>query len=166
MKKIKIMGFTLTLVWMIIIFSFSHQTAKVSDEISRNIVTSFIINHYNEYDTMDAEEQIHFADTLDLIIRKIAHFMEYAVLGFFYSIILYSYSLDKKYGWIKFIIASSFLCLLYSSSDEIHQLFIAGRNGNIKDVILDTSGGVFGTVIYVLFIRFYKKCFCHNKSII
>lgn len=157
MKRTRIIGFVLALLWMIIIFLFSNQTAEVSDKISRNFVTAFIIEHYDGYASMETDKQIEFADTLDFAIRKTAHFMEYAILGFFYSIILYGYELDKKYNWVKFIIASSLLCLIYSGSDEIHQLFVAGRNGNIKDVLIDTSGGVFGTVIFVLLIKVMQR---------
>jgi len=37
--------------------------------------------------------------------------------------------------------------LLYACSDEFHQLFVIGREGSIKDVILDTSGGMMGMLI-------------------
>lgn len=37
--------------------------------------------------------------------------------------------------------------------DELHQLFIPGRCGNFWDVLLDTSGGAFGLVGCVWFIK-------------
>jgi VanZ family protein len=42
---------------------------------------------------------------------------------------------------------------LYACSDEIHQLFVPNRSGELLDVLLDTFGGSLG----VLSISFFKR---------
>jgi VanZ family protein len=37
---------------------------------------------------------------------------------------------------------------LYASSDEWHQTFVPGREGCIRDVCIDTTGAVFGILIW------------------
>ena len=38
--------------------------------------------------------------------------------------------------------------ILYACTDEIHQLFIQGRAGQLKDVLIDTIGSLTGIYIY------------------
>ena len=40
---------------------------------------------------------------------------------------------------------------IYACSDEIHQLFIRGRSGEILDVLIDTLGGFTSSFIYTIF---------------
>ena len=35
-----------------------------------------------------------------------------------------------------------FICFLYACTDELHQLFIAGRSAEIKDVLIDSFGSL------------------------
>ena len=46
------------------------------------------------------------------------------------------------------LILSILLCILYATTDEIHQIFINGRDGNIKDVLVDSIGIIIGCLIY------------------
>lgn len=157
MKKIKIAGLILSVCWMILIFTFSNQTAVKSDTISRNIVTNFIIEHYDRYDFLKEDEQIRLADVLDFVVRKAAHFTEYAVLGILYSITLTGYGVHKKYGKKRLLLVSAVMCCIYAASDELHQIFVPGRNGNIRDVCIDTMGGITGAVIVILCIKIIRS---------
>jgi VanZ family protein len=47
---------------------------------------------------------------------------------------------------------SFILCFLYACSDEIHQLYVPGRSGNIKDVFVDSIG-----ISLVLVVYYFKK---------
>ena len=53
------------------------------------------------------------------------------------------------------------ICLLYASSDEIHQLFVPGRSGEVRDVMIDFSGAALGialsTLVFLLICRIKKK---------
>lgn len=161
MKSIKIVGIALSVFWMVLIFCFSNQTAVKSDTISRNIVTSFIIDHIDGYSSLEKDKQIDIADKLDFVVRKLAHFTEYAILGVFYSIGLIGFDVHKKYNKRRLILISSIMCFVYSMSDEFHQLFVSGRNGNIRDVCIDTLGGITGavfvTIILIIVLRVKLK---------
>ncbi len=39
--------------------------------------------------------------------------------------------------------------ILYAVSDEVHQLFVPGRGGQLTDVIIDTAGAGAGLGIYM-----------------
>lgn len=87
-------------------------------------------------------------DTLSLIVRKCAHFTEYTILAF-----LIYYGLAKNQVNNKSILLYTVLITFaYACSDEFHQLFINGRSGQFKDVLIDTSG-----VIFICLWHYLKK---------
>ena len=114
------------------IFIFSSMSGEISGIQSDGIVAMLAkIIHY----TGDI-------DVLRIIVRKLAHFTEYLILG----ILVIN---ACKYNSVKDIIKLSILiCLLYACSDEIHQLFIQGRGGRILDVCIDTLGSLTGIFTY------------------
>ena len=77
------------------------------------------------------------------IVRKAAHFSMYALIGGITMIVIYSFS--KKI----FLAASvSFiLSVLYAVFDEKTQIAVDGRNGNIMDVFIDSSGALVAITI-------------------
>ena len=95
------------------------------------------------------------------MVRKSAHFFEYAILGILFLLTLRSFGVGDRYGYVKTIIAAIVLVCLYSISDELHQSFVPGRNGNIKDVFIDTSGGVTGIILLWGILKLH----CNKKSI-
>ena len=96
-----------------------------------------------------------------LIIRKLGHFSEYAALGFF-SFAYFSNIFTKKINKenIKLTLFISLLfSIFYALSDELHQTFIVGRDGNFKDVIIDSFGAIFGIIVskIIFSLLFCKK---------
>ena len=129
MKKISII---LVIIWMIVIFIFSNASGELSNLQSEGIVAKLaLLIHY----TGDI-------NILRVVVRKIAHFTEYLILG----ILVIN---ACRYNGIKNIIKLSILiCILYASLDEIHQLFIQGRAGKVLDICIDTIGSVSGIYLY------------------
>lgn len=80
----------------------------------------------------------------EFTIRKLAHFIEFAVLGFFLSATVHAYSGRFKNHIYKIL----FFMLAIPITDEFIQYFSDGRNSQIKDAILDFSGGVFGFLCF------------------
>ena len=72
----------------------------------------------------------------DLVLRKIAHAAEYAVLGALLARALRNPGVAVAAG------------VLYAVSDEVHQLFVAGRQGSPLDVAIDAVGVVAGVVLW------------------
>lgn len=81
--------------------------------------------------------RISQVDITDFILRKSAHFVEF----FIFTILLFR-ALSNSFFKInrKTIILSAVFSFLYVLSDEIHQLFVPGRSGNILDVGIDSLG--------------------------
>lgn len=86
------------------------------------------------------------------IIRKLAHFVEYSVLGIALSIIK-SFVKDSRYN----ITTSLFIGLLVALIDETIQLFSIGRSGELGDVWIDFCGVLFGIALICLIKRTKNK---------
>ena len=131
-----------------IIFGFSNQNGETSGGLSRK-VTEFIveINPFNKNITEEQKElQI---ENLHPKIRKLAHFSIYTLVGILLMSLCMTYELKN----IKRFFISLIFGIIYATTDEIHQLFIQGRSGNFIDVLIDTSGVLFG-IILILGIMF------------
>ena len=74
--------------------------------------------------------------TWDLVLRKLAHTAEYAVLG---GLLLRA----VRRPWPAIALGA-----LYAVSDEVHQHFVAGRHGAWYDVLIDTVGVTVGVVVW------------------
>ncbi len=79
----------------------------------------------------------------DFILRKIAHIIEYFILTFFLHR-AFKDSFDRD-GFYLFLYPT-ILSVCYAASDEFHQLFVPGRGGSIRDVLIDAIG-IFGFYI-------------------
>lgn len=102
------------------------------------------------------------------IVRKIAHFSIYALIGA--SICLFVYVLSKRI-YISSVVAL-ILSITYAYYDEMRQLSVAGRVGSIKDVVIDSSGAFTGIcIIFFIVITFkgirgfFNFVFKRNKDI-
>lgn len=127
---------------MSLIFYFSSQKATESKKTSSRFIIK-IVKAIDINDSLSEKEIENIAESLSVLVRKTAHFSIYALLGVLAALLLYQY---RIYGLRQFLFALIF-CFLYACSDEIHQLFVEGRSGEIKDVLLDTFGGAFGAGI-------------------
>ena len=47
--------------------------------------------------------------------------------------------------------------LLYACTDEIHQLFIEGRSGEIRDILVDSTGALIGMVLVSIILKIKKR---------
>lgn len=120
--------------WIILIFLFSSQVATESSELSGRIVNSI---------APVAPEIIK--SSLTFLVRKSAHVFLYFVLGILTANFLVSYKLKAKLVYIYSLI----FVFVYAITDEIHQLFVAGRSGEVRDVLMDTVAGAVGIALYL-----------------
>lgn len=140
---LRILFTALTLLWMLTIFLFSQQNADASDRTG-GTVTAFLQRlFFPAYSDAPAEEFERFMGNLTYFVRKAAHFSEYLILGTLLSLTLGSYGIS--YG--KRIFFSILAGVLYAAFDEFHQLFVPGRSGAVFDVLIDSTGVVFGSLI-------------------
>lgn len=86
-------------------------------------------------------------------IRKAAHFSEYTVLGLLLSTTVYLYRKDRK----KTFLTTLPIGVGIAVCDELIQLIPAGRSSQITDVLIDSCGIAFGTLIVLLIISIKEK---------
>lgn len=152
--KLKHLSWLPAVIVMGIIFFFSSKPAEVSGESSLTISRT-IIKIYEQATATQIEipERDRTLDQVDHIVRKTAHFMEYAVLA---AAIAFHFALRKDgRGWR--LAAPVLLTALYAVTDEVHQTFVPGRSGQLSDVILDSCGAVAGVIFFVLFLHIAER---------
>ena len=118
MKKKKIIYIILIILCMLTIFAFSNKNSIKSDKTSKGLIYN-ILNTYEKVTNKNINKE-KIVKKLNYPVRKIAHYTNW------------KYKKRITIG----------ICFLYASLDEIHQLFIAGRTGQVKDVFIDTLGAV------------------------
>lgn len=132
----KYFNIVILILCMIFIFIMSNSSAIESSDQSGIITT--LLNKILKLENVDL---------LEFIIRKLAHLLEYIILGILMINCL------KDYNIKNIIFLSILFCFIYACTDEVHQLFIPGRSGKIDDVLLDTLGSIIGVVFYKLFYK-------------
>lgn len=133
------------LITMLVIARFSLQTS--SDSSSTSEIFLKLIPFYDRLSPS-------VLDIFHTIIRKLAHFTIYALLGF---CAFNAYSVTLK-------IKNLFLCLLsvgisstYATIDEfVFQALAEGRAPMLFDVFIDTLGALFGSVLMLMIFLLVK----------
>lgn len=93
----------------------------------------------------------------EFLIRKAAHMFEFFCLalastGFFAEALA-----GKKNRYGAAFPAAIVWCFLYACSDEWHQLYIPGRAGQFRDVLIDCSGSLIGLLLYALLLLLRRR---------
>ena len=78
--------------------------------------------------------------TIHVITRKIAHFTEYAILGFL-AARAFRTSPRAAISQRWFLISAT-LVVVYALIDEYHQSFVPSRTASIVDSLIDMAGGL------------------------
>lgn len=136
MKK-KYLKWLYVIIWAVVIFIFSNQTGTESSTNNEFIVKLFKVIGIN----LDS----YFGDIIHVLIRKLAHFTEYFILYY----LVYNALIDET-NYRKALIGSLIIVFLYACTDELHQAFIPGRGPAVKDVMIDTGGGLLCLILKVL----------------
>ena len=129
---------------MIIIFWLSSRTADESAAQSGRILQMLIGI---------------FGDNMftQFIVRKAAHFSEFAGLAFLFNIAFFQ-TCKRKMPLVSIALTS-----LYAATDEFHQLFVPGRSCQFSDWAIDTCGAAVGTLIFFAVILVTVKI-CEKKK--
>lgn len=143
MKKSKnLWAVILFILWVIFIFTRSMQPADLSNEESGKVLSIL--------------EQLLPFELSNHIVRKLAHFIEYAILGFLGWFVYVPQPQKYKIGFFTLL-----TCVAVSICDETIQVFVDGRAGRVSDVCLDTVGALTGVlaggVIMILRRRMRRK---------
>ena len=136
-NKRKRLFLVLAIIWMIMIFGFSSRNGDLSGEDSGRVgrlVGEWFVPGFDEWSGV---KQNAFVDKVDFPVRKTAHATEYAVLGTLIFGATYEIQRKKRY-----IVGT-----IYAATDEIHQLFVPGRSGQVRDVLIDSCGAFIGVML-------------------
>jgi len=158
MKKIKfkkslifkrILFLLILIITFFVIFNFSAQDGEESGAISQK-VTEFIVKVISKVKTIDMSTKLRYIEKLHPIIRKLAHFGVYTVVGF--SVMGFMCTFDIR-NIFKLLISFG-VGITYAISDEVHQYFIPGRNASVIDVCIDSLGVLTGIFILITLMVF------------
>ena len=130
-KTITILNYVIVCGWALVIFILSNQPATVSSGQS-----GVIVGHLQQ-----AMPGVSTA-LLTFLVRKSAHIIAYFVLG----VLMYRALRVSIRRWPARTVAGLALlsCSLYAVTDEIHQLFVPGRSGELRDVMIDSIAALVG----------------------
>lgn len=150
-------GWVCALLWLIVlgsmaaIFLFSAQEGEASWSSSGRIANALIAFIRPDFPVFPSPEQARLYETIQLIVRKGAHFLEYAWLGFWLFWLANAYALDyaAAVAWTA--------GTLYAAGDELHQLFVSSRTGCWRDVCLDGAGVLVGAGVAWLAARLWRR---------
>lgn len=150
---VRVLTTLLTAAVMVIIFAFSTEDAEHSDRTSGMISRRVLSIIHPDFEQLEESRQKLLYDDVQHIVRKCAHFTEYALLGFMLRLCLESWfgcrvKKDRSLALAAFCGGTAYAC-----TDEFHQLLIEGRSGQWSDVFVDGSGVLLGVLIGILLIR-------------
>ena len=153
-KNSIILSLLLVIAVMVMIYCFSAQTGAESGAMSGKITTWVLSLVIPDFANFAPEKQEAIRSTVGLIVRKLAHFSEYALLGF--SLMLHIAQIQKKISIRLPWLWAWAVGTIYAASDEFHQGFVAGRGPSVRDVMIDSAGVIAGTML-LLWILLRKK---------
>ena len=151
----------LILLWGFGIFKLSSMNTNNSNGKSKSIITIFIedtLDVTNKYGITDSHPNDGKLDKatqlLNRPLRKVMHASVYFVLAFI--IVCFINYLYKNDNYILSAILALLIIFAFAGFDEFHQTFVSGRTGDIKDVLIDTLGGLAGILFYGTYYIFYR----------
>lgn len=156
---VRIILIILTLAVMGVIFMLSADTAEESNEKSEVISDSIVYRILASFDLTDAQIE-KVINTTFVLVRKTAHFAEYAGLGFMLAAVCVSFYKKRAAT----ILISQIIGTLYAVSDEVHQYFVPGRSCQISDMAIDSCGVFFGIIFLLLVCLLYLKIKQRKKN--
>lgn len=143
-----------TALLLFIIFNFSSadgvKSAGMSSRLTVKLVNSFTAIPFLDFNPVQEKISVSM---LHYLVRKAGHLTEYGALALTLAFALYKYHIGSS----RLVFWSLAFGFFYACTDELHQLFVAGRSGRFTDVLIDSLGMSVGIVLFYLFIFF-----CHG----
>ncbi len=142
----------------VMIFLFSAQDANASRSLSHDIARRLVHFFYRNYDQMTREERYDLLILWFHLVRKLAHGIEFMLLGLFLSLALHGLRIKKAplIAWIG--------GTLYGVLDELHQLTVEGRGPMWQDVCIDSGGVLAGILLGWVLLRLFHVIFPKREN--
>ena len=142
-SKSVLLAYGLLIAWALVIFYLSSEGSDASSGRSDVIVQT--VQSWGVATTG--------TDFMTFLVRKSAHIIAYFIFGGLAYNVIRHYKLPVR----RALLASGAIVLVYALSDEFHQLFVPGRSGELRDVVIDTAAGVMGVCLAYLIHRKYVR---------
>ena len=161
-KKIFIVVYiVIILFWGGAIYYLSSMNSSNSNSSSKGIIGNFIedsvkvTNKAGLSNSHPNESKIDKASKLlNAPLRKVMHATVYFILSI--MLMLFINVMQKKKRYFLALLISILICFAFACTDEYHQTFVGGRTGQFKDVLIDTSGALAGSLLYGTYFVAYK----------
>lgn len=138
MKSNRYLWFFAFLTGLVICFIFSNsmRSQVVSDEQSKTVAA--VVDP-----TINPQGGVDDYEWLNVLVRKLAHMAEFALLGaVLYGLILSIYKIWGKW----FVGMMLFTSLAVAVIDESIQYLVPGRTPLVSDILIDFTGAIFGII--------------------
>ena len=155
MKRLSKLFLILTILTAVMIFCFSAQDGAESSALSGDLTMTVARIIKPGFDQLPPEAQTATLSSLGFIIRKLAHFSEFALLGFNLAWYLVLRT-DKQASLSGRCGLAWLLSTFYAGTDELHQMFVADRGPAFLDVGIDSAGASFGVAVVYLLCRYTR----------
>ena len=146
LSKRQVVFIVLSVLFAVMIFCFSARNGVESTGDSYTVGMEFGRIVHSDFKHWSEDAQLAFAEAVDHPIRKLAHATEYAVFAMLLCGVWFDGRRKRKlsalFAWGT--------ATVYAMTDEFHQLFVPGRSGQIKDVLLDSCGAAVGVLLLML----------------
>ena len=142
-SKSVLLAYGLLIAWALVIFYLSSEGSDASSGRSDVIVQT--VQSWGVATTG--------TDFMTFLVRKSAHIIAYFIFGGLAYNVIRHYKLPVR----RALLASGAIVLVYALSDEFHQLFVPGRSGELRDVVIDTAAGVVGVCLAYFIHRKYVR---------
>lgn len=139
--------------WAGVIFWMSAQTGNQSGGASEAIVRWLVDVFCPHFEKITQVRQTAILEVCHTIVRKCAHFAEYAVLAMLLANALRRYVLPNRLYWLLPVVISA----VYAVTDEVHQYFVPDRACRLLDVGIDTCGAIFGMCLFAAILAVIRK---------
>lgn len=155
-KRIFLTGilFLLLVALIAISWKFSSENSTQSNNVSMHIAEQ-IENHLNKYFDINRGDTF-WKITFNELLRKAAHFCEYAVIG---TVMCAMLNVAIRRVWPSALI-SVLVSPIFGLVDEYHQRFSPMRTPRLLDVCIDLAGiwtGIIIVTIFFLVFNYIKK---------
>ena len=147
-----IRGILITLLVLIfsMIFNFSSQDGETSSGLSTKI-TIAVTQNVKRIQMLEESEKQQVLEKIEFIIRKLAHFSIYTLVGVLMMSLMSTYNIKGTNR----IYISLIVGFIYACSDEFHQFFVPERSAMPTDVLIDTLGVSFGIALVLAVRKIY-----------
>lgn len=144
-----IKDFKWPLLFVAVIIGFSLQSGETSGEVSGGLA-EFIHFLFGGMSSKD-----YSALEIDGVLRKIAHYTEYSILGTLLFMSFYEY---MNHWFFKAVASVVFVFIVAFVDEALVQVLISNaRTGNVYDILIDTVGGGLGCVLMIIAELYHKR---------